>query len=249
MKNKLYIYIIVFSVACIFNSCITTRQTKYLQAGNSYGPVAYRPYQLRIDDEVSYYLLTSNTQTQALYNNGQVGGAVATDGNIGYRIYEDGTIHLPIGPVKIAGLTLSEAEAAVKNAFLRLVPDAEVKLRLVNNVFYVESDAGRGQQLLYKENLNIFQALAMASDIPDTGDKKHVSIIRKGADGMDYIKTFDLREESIIESEFYYIKPNDVIYVPTNPNTFFRNDSLTSFVSLIVTPLSFIAMVVSLFIK
>ena len=89
----------------------------------------------------------------------------------------------------------------------------------------------------------------MAGDIPNTGDKKHVSIIRKGADGMDNIKTFDLRQESIIESEFYYIQPNDVIYVPTNPNTFFRNDSLTSFVSLIVTPLSFVVMIMSLFIK
>ena len=249
MKNKSYIYIIVFSVACIFNSCITTRQTKYLQEGNSYSPVAYQQYQLRIDDEVSYYLLTANAETQALYNNGQSGGVVSERNDVGYRIYEDGTIHLPIGQVRIAGLTLSEAEKAVKNAFMRLVPDAEIKLRLVNNVFYVESDGGRGQQLLYKENLNIFQALAMAGDIPNIGNKKQVTIIRKGTDGLDYRKTFDLREESIIESEYYYIKPNDVIYVPTNPNTFFRNDSLTSFVSLIVTPLSFFAMIMSLFIK
>ena len=249
MKNKSYIYIIIFCVACIFNSCITTKQTRYLQKGNAYKPVVYRQYELRVDDEVSYYLLTANAETQALYNNGQAGGVASERNNISYRIYEDGTIHLPIGQVRIAGLTLSEAEIAVKNAFLKMVPDAEIKLWLVNNVFYVESDGGRGQHVLYKENLNIFQALAMAGDIPSIGDKKHVTIIRKGADGMDYRKTFDLREESIIESEYYYIKPNDVIYVPTNPNTFFRNDSLTSFVSLIVTPLSIIVMVVSLFIK
>ena len=86
----------------------------------------------------------------------------------------------------------------------------------------------------------------MAGDISNVGDKRHIKIVRKGADGMDDIRIFDLREASIIESEFYYIQPNDVIYIPTNPNSFFRIDSVTSFVALIVTPLSFFAMVMSL---
>ena len=110
-------------------------------------------------------------------------------------------------------------------------------------------DGVAGQHLVYKENLNIFQALAMAGDIASIGDKKHVKIIRKGADGMDYIKTFDLREESIIESEYYYVKPNDYIYIPTSSNSFFRNESLTSFVSLVLTPLSFITMIMTLVFK
>ncbi len=245
MKNKSYIYIVVLSVACIFNSCITNKQTKYLQEGNSYKPVAYQQYKLRVNDEVAYYLLTSNLETQGLYNNGQVGGSMGSGTMVRYRIYEDGTIHLPVGQVVIAGLTLSEAENVVRKAFLRLVPDAEIKLNLVNNYFYVEGDYGKGQCYLYKENLNIYQALAMAGDISNTGDKKHIKIIRKGADGMDYVKTFDLREESIIESEYYYIKPNDVIYIPTNPNSFFRIDSVTSFVSLIVTPISLLVMVLT----
>lgn len=247
MKNKSYIYIIVLGIACIFNSCITGKQTKYLQKGNSYVPVAYQQYKLRVDDEVSYYLLTSNVETQGLYNNGQTGVYAISNVDIRYRIYEDGTIHLPIGTVKIAGLTLSEAETAVRNAFLKIVPDAEIKLNLINNVFYIVGDGGKGQYPIYKENLNIYQALAMAGDISNIGDKKHVKIIRKGLDGMDYVKTFDLREASIIESEYYYIKPNDVIYIPTSSSSFFRIDSVTSFISLIVTPLSFFAMVMTVF--
>ena len=249
MKNKSYIYIIIFSIACMFNSCITSKQTKYLQKGNSYKPVAYQQYKLQIDDEVSYYLFTSNSETQRLYNNGQTRGNVAIqEENRGYRIYENGTIHLPIGSVRIVGLTLAEAENVVRNAFLKVVPDAEIKLNLINNAFYVMGNDGvHGRYLLYKENLNIYQALASAGDISTIGDKKHIKIIRKGIDGMDYVKTFDLREESIIESEYYYVKPNDVIYIPTNSNSFFRIDSVTSFISLIVTPLYFFTMVMSLF--
>ncbi len=246
MKNKSYIYIVIFGIACLFNSCITGKHTNYLQEGNSYKPVAYQQYQLRIDDEVSYYLLTSNSETQAFYNNGQIGGFASGENTVRYRIYEDGMIYLPIGAVRIAGLTLREAQNVVRDAFLEFVPDAEIKLTMVNNYFYVLGDGGKDQHILYKENLNIFQALAMAGDISSIGDKKHIKIVRKGADGMDYIKTFDLREESIIESEFYYIKPNDVIYIPTGSNSFFRIDSVSSFVALIVTPISFIALFLSI---
>jgi len=246
MKNKSYIYIVVLSVVCLFGSCISNKQTKYLQKGDSYQPVAFQHYKLRIDDEISYYLLTSNLQTQTLYNNGQTGQSVSF-AKSGYRIYEDGTVHLPIGAVKVAGLTLREAEKTVKNAFMRVVPDAEIKLSMNNNYFYVVGDGKKGQYAVYKENLNIYQALAMAGDISNTGDKKNIKIIRKGEDGMDYIKTFDLREVSIVESEFYYVKPNDVIYVPTNATSFFRIDSVVTFVSLIVAPLSLFAMVMTLF--
>jgi len=247
MKNKSYIYIIVLGIACIFGSCISGKQTKYLQKGDSYQPAVFQQYKLRVDDMVSYFLFTSNSESQVLYNNGQSGTTMSSTKTGGYRIYENGTVHLPVGDVKIEGLTLREAEKAVKNAFLRVVPDAEVKLSMLNNYFYVMGDGHRGQYTVYKENLNIYQALAMAGDISNTGDKKNIKIIRKGEDGMDYIKTFDLREESIVESEFYYVKPNDVIYVPTNSNSFFRIDSVVSFVTLIVAPLSLFAMVMTLF--
>jgi len=246
MKNKLYIYVIVLGIACMFNSCITGRHTNYLQKGGSHKPVAFQQYKLRIDDEISYYLLTSNLETQMFYNNG-VAGAFVFREIIKYRIHNDGMVYLPIGAIKIAGLTLREAQNVIKDAFLKFVPDAEIKLTMVNNYFYVLGDGGKGEYVHYKEDLNIFQALAMAGDISSSGDKKHIKIVRKGADGMDYIKTFDLREKSIIESEFYYIQPNDVIYIPTNSNSFFRLNSVSSFMALIVTPLSFFAVIMSIF--
>ncbi|MCL2649404.1 MAG: polysaccharide biosynthesis/export family protein [Candidatus Azobacteroides sp.] len=239
MKSKLYLYIIVF-FGCMwaFSSCITKKQTTYLQRWPAhYSPVPQEEYRLRVDDEVSYFLMTTSNETQALYNGG----------TIPFRIFEDGTIHLPIGQIKIAGLTLREAERVVKNAFSRIAPDVEVRLTMANNYFYVQGDGGKGAFPIYKENLNIFQALALAGDISNLGDRKNIKLIRQGPDGYDHVKTVDLRQESIVESEFYYIMPNDVIYIPTRPNSFFNIDSMGSFISLVVTPLSFLTMVVTLF--
>lgn len=253
MKIKSYILCaVICCFVCFFSSCITTKETRYLQdVESSYQPVGFEQYKLRIDDEISFYLMTTSVETHYLYNFGQsrnMGGRGGSSAS--YRIYDNGSIFIPtLGWVKIVGLTLREAEDVLRKSFLKLVPDAEVKVTLTNNYFYVQGDGGKGQYSLYKENLNIFQALAMAGDISSIGDKKQIKIIRKGADGLDYVRTFDLRDKSIIQSEYYYIQPNDVIYIPTNPNSFFRIESVSQFVSMFVAPISLVMTVVLLFKK
>lgn len=247
--KKIFRKILVLSLLLLLmSSCITGKQKKYLQNDNEqteYKTMPFEQYRLNVNDELVYYMMTEDLDVQQLYNMGS--SMYTTNGNLTYRIYEDGCILLPsIGRVEVAGLTVSEAERRVTERFRAyVVPDAEIKIALANNYFYVQGDGGKGQFYMYKENLNIFQALAMAGDITSMGDKEHVRIIRKGSDGVDYIKTFDLRKASIIGSEYYYVRPNDVIYIPTTSRSFFRIDSMTSFITVIVTPLSLLLMAVS----
>ncbi len=248
MKQSYKISVFVLFFICLFSSCITNKQKNYLQEegqNKEYSMVPFQQYRLCVNDEIVYYLMTSSLETQRLYNGGS--GASSLQSANTYRIYEDGCVVLPtIGRVKISGMTLKEAEKTITEAFKSVVIDSEVKISLANNYFYVQGDNGKGQFYMYKENLNIFQALAMAGDISSVGDKKHIKVIRKGING-DEVKTFDLRKESIIESEYYYVRPNDVIYIPTNSNSFFRVDSVSSFVSMFLAPVSLIVIVMSLF--
>jgi protein involved in polysaccharide export with SLBB domain len=248
MKNKFY----TISVACLsvllFSSCITNKQKLYLQndgSNNRRVAVPFQQYQLGVNDEIIYYLMTSNQGTQYLYSNSsEYAGAGSSSGRTDtpvFRIYEDGCVYLPtVGKIRVAGLTVREAERVIAERFKTVVLDAEVKVALANNYFYVQGDGGKGRFYLYKEDLTIFQALAMAGDISSTGDKQHIKIIRTGADGMDHIRTLDLRQESIVGTEYYYIRPNDVIYIPTNANAFFRIESVSGFISLIVAPLALV---------
>jgi len=241
MKYIFWHIVVILSCLLFFSSCITNKEKLYLQAETgrkAYKSVPFEQYKMTVNDEIVYYLMTTNEETQTLFNSS------ATP----YRIYEDGCVALPsIGRVRIAGMTVREAEMVITNRFKSIVLDAEVKIALANNFFYVQGDGGKGQFYLYKDDLNIFQAMAMAGDISSIGDKKNIKIIRKGTDGVDHIETFDLRKESIIGSEYYYVRPNDVIYIPTNPNSFFRVESVSGFVSLIVAPISLVMMAISLF--
>ena len=251
--QKKYIYPVVLSLLFmgILSSCITNKQKRYLQKDDSvYEMEEFTHYKLRINDEITYYLITTNIESQALFNTKQVINNSINQGSFAYRIYENGAVYLPfIGPVKIEGLTVREAQRLLTAEFKAMVPDAEVRIALVNNYFYVLGDGGKGQHYMYKENLNIYQALAMAGDVTSIGDKKNIKIVRKAEDGTDIVKTFDLRQESVIGSEFYYVRPNDVIYIPTHSNSFFRIESFSSFVSMFVAPLSLLILVLSAFNK
>ena len=69
-----------------------------------------------------------------------------------------------------------------------------------------------GTQTIFKERVNVFEAIANSGDIMDTGDKKDVLIIRQFPQGQK-IFHLDLTDASIMNSPYYYIQPNDMIYV------------------------------------
>ena len=237
MKHLFYNIAVVLALLLICSSCITNKDKLYLQGDrrSEMYTVPFEQYTLSINDEIFYVVLTTNQETRALFNSAA-----------SYRIHEDGSVVLPtIGRVRIVGLTIREAEITIANRFRSIVYDADVKIALSNNYFFVHGN-GSGRFALYKEDLNIFQALAMSGDISSTGDKRNVKIIRRGNDGIDHMVTFDLRKKNIIGSEYYYIRPNDVIYVPTTSKVFFRIESVSSFFSLFVAPLSLIMMALTL---
>ena len=81
-------------------------------------------------------------------------------------------------------------------------------------------------------------ALAMAGDIGDFGDRSQVRIVRE-KEGVTDIKTFDVRSNDIINSEFYYIEPNDVIYIQRIKGQSFGINSVTTTISVVATTLAF----------
>jgi polysaccharide export outer membrane protein len=77
----------------------------------------------------------------------------------------------------------------------------------------------------------------MSGEITYTGDYKEVRIIRETEHGTEVLE-FDIRPASIINSKYYYIYPNDIIYVQRNPASFYKVDNYSSFITLISSSLS-----------
>lgn len=231
------------------SSCITNKDLTLLQDGKKipqYEQADYSYYRLQKNDMIKIRLLTTNDEAAAIFNM-NTGSSSSSSGGNSYRIYEDGTIDIPfINNIPVAGLTLREAAKVIEGRMKEFVPDAMVKVALANDKFYVIADKKTGVYEFYKEKLNIFQALAMTGNIPNNVDRRRVRIIRPDVDGKAQVIQFDMRAKSIIGSEYYYIQPNDVIYISSIKGNFFRTESYTESVSFITQSISFLVTVFNL---
>lgn len=237
---------IVFLLGMLMTSCYGYRQVGLLQEREDlpqYDSVAYKPYRLQVNDEIIYRVITMDeTLAKTLSSNENTNSQYANS----YRIYSDGTVDIPfLAPVKLAGLTELEAQDTLRKAFREIIPDADVKLAMYNKRFTVMGDARSGVYNIYKERMTIFQALAMSGDLMNSGDRRHVRIIRPRGNGEPMVMEFDIRPNSIINSEYYYVYPNDLIYVSRDGGSFYKQSSYSSFLALITSSVSLLITVLN----
>jgi polysaccharide export outer membrane protein len=105
-------------------------------------------------------------------------------------------------------------------------------LSLANKTFTIFGDAGSGIFPIYKEKMTIFQALSMSGDFSETSDRKHIRIIRESEKGTQVME-FDIRPRSIIDSKYYYIYPNDIIYVQRQFSSFYKVNNYATLLTVI----------------
>ena len=125
------------------------------------------------------------------------------------------------------------------------IPDAEVKLAMYNKRFTVLGDANSGTYNIYKERMTIFQALAMSGDLMNSGDRRHVRIVRPRGNAEPEVLEFDIRTNTIIDSKYYYVYPNDLIYVSRDKGSFYKQSSYSGFLALITSSVSLLITVLN----
>jgi len=265
--KKIYIYFnlyLGFGIILLlaFSSCVTTKTTSFLQDKSPvYTSRPFKDYRLQYSDEITCRILTSNSDFSDVFNSntagssgdgGEIGNIVSKSGaGNSYIIYDNGNISIPFfGDIQVVNRTIAEAEEIVQNRMRQAFPDAQVKISLKNNSYFVVSSEINGQFPIYKDNMTIFQAMAINGRPSTDLDIGKIKIVRTDENtGLSVVKMFDVRSESIIESEFYYIKPNDIIYYSTSKRAFFRIDSFMSLLATITLPISVVATVLAIKVK
>lgn len=239
MASKINILVFII-ITFAMSSCYNYRSIGLLQDNNftlpKYEKTDYEVYKLRVNDEVIYRLISSDETISRLINSDNL---VGSSNMLSYRIYPDGTIDIPfVKQVKVVGLTLKEAALVLENRFKELIPDAAVKLSIMNKNFTVIGEAGVGVYNIPRDKFTIYQALSMSGELNHAGDFKHVKIIREKFDGTEVLE-FDIRPASIIDSKYYYIYPNDILYIQKSTSSFYKiENNWGSFLGLISTSLS-----------
>jgi len=241
---------VVATILPLLSSCITNKSTSLLQDDKKmpqYEQSEYSYYKIQKNDALRIRLLSTNEEAAQMFEFGGSGGSSSSSSSMYYRVYDDGTIDIPfISGIPVAGLTIREAAKVIEGRIKEYVPDAMIKLCLANDKFYIISEGNKKACELYKEKLNIFQALAVAGNIGSNSDRKRVRIIRPDVEGKPHLLEFDMRTKSIIGSEYYYIQPNDVIYISSIKGNFFKTESYAESIGAITTSINFLVTVFNL---
>ncbi|MFV0469885.1 MAG: polysaccharide biosynthesis/export family protein [Dysgonomonas sp.] len=232
MKSKLFL-LTSFFFTFLFTSCVTSKQTNLLQDIKKNYPTQEAPedYKIIQGDQLRIAIYTFDESMKTLFpmyvsstilpNDNNVNTDMGGSNNI-LNVYSDGTIKIPyLGKISVEGLTVVEAKKIIAARFNTFSQDLTVDVVLNNRSFSFLGEFGYGKIQMEKQRINIFQALSKVGNFSESGNRKQVYIIRQLPGGATQYKQFDLRSKDIIDSEYYFIQPNDVIYMPKINSTFF----------------------------
>lgn len=175
-------------------------------------------YQLSPGDNLHIRVKSLDESSNTFFNNmsGQTNSGY-NDASIylnSYTVDLNGKISFPyIGVLDAEGKTIEELKTALENQLSEYLVDATIIVRLVNfNITFVGEVRKPGEYKIYQDKINIFQAVSIAGDITDYGNRNEVKLLRTDENGTK-LYTLDLTKEDILESPYYFLKPNDIVYV------------------------------------
>jgi len=153
-----------------------------------------------------------------------------------YLVDNSGNITYPIiGEIHVGGLTKSEAENMIREKIKVYMAEAEnpiVTVRMTGYQISVIGEVARpGTFTVSREKITVLEALAQAGDLTIYGVRNNVQLIREDADGKKAIYFLNLNDANLINSPYYYLQQNDVIYVTPN-KVKAQNSSVGSITSL-----------------
>ena len=249
----------VFCIGALMTSCVTARKVNYMQEPDKHIPhyadtLTFEDYTLRDGDRLYIYVYSLDPKIAQMYNAGTSSNTLRQQLNNGnmsgsydlytYLVDDEGFIDFPtIGKVQVQGLTTREVKRKLEGELSTLLKEIpgfstiSVEVNVIQRTFSIIGMQS-GRYAINKEKMTIFEALAMAGDIGEFGDRAEIKLVREKG-GQTVIKTFDVRSKDIINSEFYYVEPNDIIYIRKIGGYQFGINSAATTVSVVATTISF----------
>ena len=230
---KKYCFFVALSVITILlSSCGSVKNVAYLQNSDSisFAKSEYL-YDARImpKDVLTITVSTVNPEASEPYNLIVRSTLTSTSSTVStssgslqpYLVANDGTIEFPVlGTLKVGGLSKAECEKMIHDKLVPFMNAAEnpvVTVRMANYKISVLGEVNKpGMFTVGNEKINILEALAQAGDLTIYGVRDRVKLIRENSKGGKEVVTLNLNDANIINSPYYYLQQNDILYVEPN---------------------------------
>jgi polysaccharide export outer membrane protein len=162
-------------------------------------------------------VVSLDEQTTILLNPSGTNNYLNSDASIylnSYTVNEKGYLDFPLtGEVLVKNLTVDEIKLKLKENLKIYLKEFVVIVKMVNFNLTLLGEVNRpGQYKVYQNSINLFEAVSMAGDLTDFANREKVAIIRQTKTGSKVIY-LDMTKRDILESDYFYLKPNDIVYV------------------------------------
>ncbi|MDQ6471025.1 polysaccharide biosynthesis/export family protein [Flavobacterium sp. LHD-80] len=134
-----------------------------------------------------------------------------------YLVDENGYIEFPVlGKLKVAGLTRTEVLKLLQEKISVYIKNPIINLRIMNFKISLQGEVNLpGTYPIASERVTLIEALSMAKDLTIYGRRDNILVIRE-VNGVKSYNRVDITKSDFINSPFYYLAQNDVIYVEPN---------------------------------
>lgn len=134
-----------------------------------------------------------------------------------YLIDNNGFIQFPIiGSIKLGGLTRTEAVSKMNQELSKYIAKPAVNLRILNFKITVQGEVTQpGVHNITSERITLTEALSLSGDLTVYGKRENILIIRE-KDGKKQAARVDITKADFLNSPYYYLSQNDVVYVEPN---------------------------------
>jgi polysaccharide export outer membrane protein len=243
-------------LAMLFFSCAERKDVVYYQnIDTSISPEKTNSYEVKFQpDDLLMIVVSAEDPEIALPFNLSTVNLPSAAGNVrgqetvqSYLVDAQGYIDFPVlGKLKVSGLTRTELLQLLKDKIGNYIKNPIINLRITNFKVSVQGEVtAPGTYTFASERITLIEALSMARDLTIYGKRDNVLIIRE-VNGVKSTHRVDLTKADFINSPYYYLAQNDVVYVEpiktkingaaVGPNT----GVLISITSLIITLITLI---------
>ncbi|WP_229311214.1 polysaccharide biosynthesis/export family protein [Larkinella soli] len=242
-------------------SCVSHKQIAYfqtaadstelaIQINNRYVPV------IQNNDLLGIYVNSLNPEASSFFNpyaavertgTGMLTtqtGQIPVTNAVGHLVDPEGNVELPLlGKVKVAGLTSNQARDLIREKLKTYLKEPTVTVRFLNFKVSVIGEVVRPSMFnVPNEQLTLPEALGLAGDLTIYGKRDNVLVIRE-TDGKREFGRVNLNNRDLFKSPYYYLHPNDVIYVEPGRARVASADRLYQLIPATLSALSFLAII------
>lgn len=204
---------------CLF-SCTPVQKLSYFQNlshDTSINKLVNKELESKIrkSDILSIAITSISPEANTIFN-ASVGGSSGGSGisSLGYILDNEGNIDIiKLGKIHVEGLTLREVKMQLEKMLLPYLKEPLVIVKFVNQKVTIIGDVGHTQVIpISQEKISLLDAIALSGDILPSGKKDNVLIIRE-TDSARIFKRIDLKNSSLFTSPYFYLKPDDIVYI------------------------------------